>query len=43
MVVHGTNKVGVVSYDEEMAIIIESQKIHDTQKSFFETIWEMLP
>jgi HTH-type transcriptional regulator, sugar sensing transcriptional regulator len=43
MVVYGHNKVGMVSYDEEMAIIIESQKIHDTQKSFFEVIWEILP
>lgn len=43
MVVYGNNKVGFVSYDEEMAIIIESQKIHDTQKSFFETIWSLLP
>jgi sugar-specific transcriptional regulator TrmB len=43
MVVYGKNKVGMVSYDEEIAIIIESQKIHDTQKSFFETIWEMIP
>jgi sugar-specific transcriptional regulator TrmB len=43
MVVYGRNKVGFVSYEEEMAIIIESQKIHDTQKSFFETIWSLLP
>ncbi|HAT74239.1 MAG: Transcriptional regulator, TrmB [Candidatus Moranbacteria bacterium GW2011_GWF2_36_839] len=43
MVIYGKNKVGYVSYDEEIAVIIESQKIHDTQKSFFETIWEMLP
>jgi sugar-specific transcriptional regulator TrmB len=43
MVIYGNNKVGFVSYDEEMAIIIESQKIHDTQKSFFETIWNLLP
>jgi HTH-type transcriptional regulator, sugar sensing transcriptional regulator len=42
MVIYGNNKVGFVSYDEEMAIIIESQKIHDTQKSFFEVIWDML-
>ncbi|MFA6047443.1 MAG: helix-turn-helix domain-containing protein [Parcubacteria group bacterium] len=42
MVVYGKNKVGMVSYDEEMAIIIESQKIHDTQKSFFEVMWDML-
>lgn len=42
MVVYGDNKVGLVSYDEEIAIIIESQKIHATQKSFFEVIWETL-
>ena len=40
MVVYGKNKVGFVSYDEEMVIIIESQKIHDTQKGFFEVIWD---
>jgi pyrroline-5-carboxylate reductase len=40
MVVYGGNKVGFVSYDEGMAIIVESQKIHDTQKSFFEVIWD---
>ncbi|MFA7209589.1 MAG: helix-turn-helix domain-containing protein [Parcubacteria group bacterium] len=43
MVVYGQNKVGFVSYDEEIAIIIESQKIHNTQKSLFETIWGLLP
>ncbi|MDO8240624.1 MAG: helix-turn-helix domain-containing protein [Candidatus Moranbacteria bacterium] len=43
MIIYGNNKVGFVSYEEEMAIIIESQKIHDTQKSFFETIWGLLP
>ncbi len=43
MVVYGKNKVGFVSYDEKIAVIIESQKIHDTQKSFFEVIWENLP
>jgi sugar-specific transcriptional regulator TrmB len=40
MVVYGKDKVGFVSYEEEMAIIVESQKIHDTQKSFFEVIWD---
>ena len=40
MVVYGKDKVGFVSYEEEMAIIIESQKIHDSQKGFFEVIWE---
>jgi len=40
MVVYGKDKVGYVSYEEEMAIIIESYKIHNTQKSFFEVIWD---
>lgn len=43
MVIYGSNKIGFVSYDEEIAIIIESQKIHNTQKGFFETIWGTLP
>ena len=43
IVIYGKNKIGFVSYDEEIAIIIESQKIHNTQKSFFETIWNFLP
>jgi sugar-specific transcriptional regulator TrmB len=41
MVIYGGNKIGMVSYDEEIAIIIESQMIHNTQKSFFETMWEI--
>ncbi len=41
MVIYGKNKIGMVSYDEEMAIIIESQKIYDTQKSIFEVIWDL--
>jgi HTH-type transcriptional regulator, sugar sensing transcriptional regulator len=40
MVLYGSDKVGMVSYDEEIAIIIESKKIYDTQKSLFEVIWE---
>jgi sugar-specific transcriptional regulator TrmB len=41
MVIYGGNKVGMISYNEEIAIIIESQMIHNTQKSFFETMWEI--
>ncbi|MDD3486878.1 MAG: helix-turn-helix domain-containing protein [Candidatus Moranbacteria bacterium] len=40
MVLYGRDKVGMVSYEEEIAIIIESKMIYDTQKSFFEVIWE---
>lgn len=42
MIIYGNNKVGFVSYEEEIALIVESKKIHDTHKSFFETIWDLL-
>lgn len=41
MIIYGKNKIGLVSYDEELSIIIESQKIFNTLKSFFEVMWEM--
>lgn len=40
--IYGKNKVGLISYDEEIAIIIESQKIYEAQKSIFEVMWDML-
>ncbi|MDP1833638.1 MAG: hypothetical protein Q8L11_01780, partial [Candidatus Moranbacteria bacterium] len=43
MIIYANDKVGLVSYEEEIAIIIESRKIHNTQKSFFEVIWSLLP
>lgn len=42
MIIYGNDKVGLVSYQEEMAIIIESKMIYDTQKSLFEVIWESI-
>lgn len=39
---YGNGKIGLISYDEELAIIVESQKIYGTLKSIFETMWEML-
>lgn len=41
--VYGKNKVGIVSYEEEFAIIIESQKIHSSLKSIFEAMWDSWP
>jgi len=38
MVIYGGNKVGMVSYEEKIAVIIESGKIYKTQKTFFEVI-----
>jgi hypothetical protein len=37
------NRDGFIAYDEEIAVIIESQKIHEAQKNIFEVMWEMLP
>jgi len=40
--IYGKNKIGLIAYDEELAVIIESQKIFEAQKSIFEVMWEML-
>jgi sugar-specific transcriptional regulator TrmB len=40
--IYGKNQVGIIAYDEEIAVIIESQKIYEAQKSIFEVMWEML-
>ena len=39
---YGKNKVGIVSYEEQISIIIESQKIHASLKSMFELAWDSL-
>lgn len=40
---YGGGKVGIVSYEEQFALIIESKKIHDSLKSIFEMLWQQLP
>jgi sugar-specific transcriptional regulator TrmB len=40
---YGNDKVGIIAYDEDIAVIIESRKIYEAQKSIFEIMWEMLP
>lgn len=40
---YGKNKMGIISYPEQLAIIIESQKIFDAQKNIFELLWDNLP
>jgi len=40
---YGNNKVGVVSYEEQLGIIIESQKIYESLKNIFEIMWDGLP
>lgn len=40
---YGNNKVGIISYEEQLGIIIESQKIHNSIKNIFEIMWSLLP
>ena len=39
---YGKNKMGIISYPEQIAIIIESQKIFEAQKNIFELLWDNL-
>ena len=39
---YGNSNVGIMSFEEQIGIIIESKKIHTTLKSFFELHWKML-
>lgn len=40
--IYGDNKVGIVSFKEELGLIIESDRIHHTLKSMFEFFWVKL-
>lgn len=42
IILYGKNKVGIIVFDEELGIIIESQSVHDTLKSIFNILWEKL-
>lgn len=37
--IYGNSKVGIMSYDEEIGLLIESKKIHDSLKALFEVMW----
>ena len=39
---YGKNKVGIMSFREQIGLIIESQKIHKTLKSIFEMNWQLI-
>lgn len=40
---YGKRKIGIVSFEEKFALIIESEKIHDSLKNIFELVWDFLP
>jgi HTH-type transcriptional regulator, sugar sensing transcriptional regulator len=37
---YGKNKVSIISFKEEMGLIIESQKIYESLRNIFEILWE---
>lgn len=42
IVIYGKNKIGILSFNEELGLIIESQDIHDSLKGIFEVMWDGL-
>ena len=40
--IYGDNKLGIISYKEDLGLIIESKKIYDGLKAIFETMWNVL-
>lgn len=42
LVIYGKNKVGILSFKEELGLIIESQDICDSLKGIFEVMWDGL-
>jgi sugar-specific transcriptional regulator TrmB len=43
ILMYGKNKIAAISYAENLALIIESQKISTSLKSIFEVMWKLLP
>lgn len=43
LTMYGKGKLAIVSFEESMGIIIESQKVYESMKGIFETMWELLP
>jgi HTH-type transcriptional regulator, sugar sensing transcriptional regulator len=43
IVMYGKNRVFMISFHEKIALILESQMIHETLRSIFEMQWKMLP
>lgn len=39
---YGKRKIGIMSFKEQLGLIVESEKIYNTLKSIFEMNWKML-
>jgi len=42
IMIYGKDKVIMASFEEMIAVIIESEKIHDTLRAIFESHWQSL-
>lgn len=40
--IYGNQKIALISYNEEVAVIIEAKQIHNTMRSIFELLWDNL-
>lgn len=40
---YGKRKIGIISFEEQFALIVESEKIYASLKSIFELLWGFLP
>lgn len=40
---YGKGKIGIISFEEQFALIIESRKIYESLKNIFYLIWNLLP
>ncbi|AKM83885.1 TPA: hypothetical protein DCZ46_00930 [Candidatus Campbellbacteria bacterium] len=43
ILVYGKNKIAIISYTEEIGLIIESKNIYEALESIFNVMWESLP
>lgn len=43
IIVYGRSKTSIISYNEEIGLIIDSQGIHDTLKTIFKSQWQLMP
>lgn len=41
--IYGKNKVGIVSFEEQFALIIKSSRIYESLRNIFNLAWDLLP
>lgn len=41
--IYGKNKISIISFKEEIGLIIESERIYESMKNIFELMWKYLP